>query len=67
MTLQADAGFNSAPFHMNFSKSGKIAFLKKNKMRLNTAADGNTYLPKGAYKVIFSVEKAKSTQELVLQ
>jgi hypothetical protein len=52
---------------MNFSKSGKIAFLKKNKMRLNTAADGNTYLPKGTYQVILSAGKAKSSQELILQ
>jgi hypothetical protein len=67
MTLQADAGFNSAPFHMNFSKSGKIAFLKKNKIKLSTAADGNVYLPKGTYKLILSAGKAKSTQELILQ
>ena len=67
MTLQADAGFNSAPFHMNFSKSGKTAFLKKNKTSLSAAADGNTYLPKGSYKVVLSAGKVKSSQELILQ
>jgi len=67
MEVTADAGFNSASFHMNFSKSGKIAFLKKNKTSLSTAADGNTYLPKGSYKVVLSAGKVKSSQELILQ
>ena len=67
MTLQADAGFNSALFHMNFSKSGKIAFLKKNKIKLTTAADGNTYLPKGTYRVSIAIDKFSSIQELKLK
>jgi len=52
---------------MNFSKSGKIAFLKKNKTSLSASADGNTYLPKGSYKVVLSAGKVKSGQELILQ
>jgi len=52
MEVTADAGFNSAPFHMNFSKLGKTDFLKKNKLQINTADDGNTYLPRGIYKII---------------
>jgi hypothetical protein len=67
MEVTADAGFNSAPFHMNFSKTGKIAFLKKNKKKLSNAADGNTYLPKGTYKVIVSAGKVKGSQELILE
>jgi hypothetical protein len=67
ITLEADAGFNSVPFHMNFSKAGKSTFLKKNKMKLTTATDGNTYLPKGTYKVEITSGKAQSSQTLKLE
>jgi hypothetical protein len=67
MEVTADAGFNSVSFHINFSKSGKIAFLKKNKTSLSPAEDGNTYLPKGSYKVVLSAGKVKSSQELTLK
>ena len=67
ITLEADAGFNSAPFHMNFSKAGKSAYLKKNKRVLQTGSDGNTYLPKGTYKVEIISGQAQSSQTLKLE
>jgi hypothetical protein len=65
--LVVSAGFNSAAFHMNFSKEGKLAFLKKNKMALALAADGNTYLPKGSYAVTVSLGGQESKQVLLLE
>ena len=65
--LAASAGFNSAAFHMNFSKEGKLAFLKKNKIALTLAADGNTYLPKGTYSVVVRHGKEESKQVLLLE
>ena len=65
--LTASAGFNSSSYALQFSKAGLKAFLKKNKMRLDPAADGHTYLPKGSYTVVLSAGQVKSSQELILQ
>ena len=47
--MEADKGFNVLSYDVAFSKAGKSAFLKKNKMELKEAGDGKTYLPKGKY------------------
>ncbi len=47
--IQADKGFNVLSYDVAFSKAGKSAFLKKNKMELKEAGNGKTYLPKGKY------------------
>jgi hypothetical protein len=47
--IQANKGFNVLSYDVAFSKAGKSAFLKKNKMELKEAGDGKTYLPKGKY------------------
>ena len=49
--LEADAGFNTLSYDVAFSKEGKSAYLKQNKTKLEVAADGKTYLPKGTYTV----------------
>ncbi|MGY8914223.1 MAG: VPS10 domain-containing protein [Flavobacteriales bacterium] len=47
--IEAEKGFNVLSYDVAFSKAGKSAFLKKNKMELKEAGDGKTYLPKGTY------------------
>ncbi|MFT6839168.1 MAG: photosystem II stability/assembly factor-like uncharacterized protein [Sediminicola sp.] len=47
--MDAVKGFNVLSYDVAFSKAGKSAFLKKNKMELKEAGDGKTYLPKGKY------------------
>jgi len=49
--MKGDRGMNILSYDMAFSKSGKIAFLKKNKTKLKQADNGKTYLPKGKYLV----------------
>ncbi len=50
--LEADKGYNILSYDVAFSKEGKLAYLKKNKMALKTADDGKTYLPKGSYELV---------------
>ncbi len=50
--LEADKGYNVLSYDVAFSKEGKSAFLKKNKMALKTADNGKTYLPKGSYELV---------------
>ncbi len=52
--IQADKGFNVLSYDVAFSKAGKSAFLKKNKMELKEAGNGKTYLPKGKYTLEIS-------------
>ncbi|MGB5820086.1 MAG: glycosyl hydrolase [Saonia sp.] len=52
--INADKGFNILSYDVAFSKSGKLAYLKKNKTELNEAKDGKTYLPKGTYEIEIS-------------
>lgn len=61
--FEADKGLNVLSYDMAFSKAGKEAYLKENKMKLKEAKDGKTYLPKGDYVIILvgngSSEKAE--------
>ena len=50
--LEADKGYNILSYDVAFSKEGKSAYLKKNKMALKTADNGKTYLPKGSYELV---------------
>ncbi|WP_297690775.1 sialidase family protein [uncultured Eudoraea sp.] len=52
--LKTDKGLNVMSFDVAFSKKGKLAYLKKNKVKLKTAKDGKTYLPIGEYGVEIS-------------
>jgi photosystem II stability/assembly factor-like uncharacterized protein len=49
--VTADKGFNILSYDVAFSKSGKLAYLKKNKVELKEAKNGITYLPIGKYVV----------------
>ncbi|WP_299533843.1 exo-alpha-sialidase [Ulvibacterium sp.] len=49
--IQANKGLNILSYDMAFSKSGKMAYLKKNKKELKEARDGKTYLPQGKYLI----------------
>ncbi|WP_422858303.1 VPS10 domain-containing protein [Flagellimonas sp. S174] len=53
-TIEADNGINILSYDLAFSKKGKSNFLKKNKMKLEEAKNGKTYLPKGSYIAVFS-------------
>ncbi|WP_422082641.1 WD40/YVTN/BNR-like repeat-containing protein [Ulvibacterium sp.] len=50
--ISADKGLNILSYDVAFSKSGKIAYLKKNKKELKEAQNGKTYLPKGRYAIV---------------
>ncbi|MEM8764274.1 MAG: glycosyl hydrolase [Bacteroidota bacterium] len=52
--VTADKGVNILAYDVAFSEKGKSAFLKKNKMKLEPAKDGKTYLPKGHYEIELS-------------
>ncbi|WP_422349698.1 VPS10 domain-containing protein [Flagellimonas sp.] len=52
--MEAEKGLNILSYDLAFSKKGKSNFLKRNKMKLEEAKDGKTYLPKGAYMVEIS-------------
>ncbi len=49
--MEADKGLNILSYNLAFSKKGKSNFLKKNKMKLEAAKNGKTYLPKGNYMI----------------
>lgn len=49
-------GFNYIPYDLTLSNEGKIAYEKSlQKIFLPTATDGNVYLPKGRYTVVFTL------------
>ncbi|MCL6266756.1 glycosyl hydrolase [Flagellimonas myxillae] len=52
--MLADKGLNVLSYDLAFSKKGKSNFLKKNKMKLEEAKNGKTYLPKGSYSIEIS-------------
>ncbi|TMU54973.1 sialidase family protein [Flagellimonas algicola] len=52
--MEAEKGLNVLSYDLAFSKKGKSNFLKRNKMKLEEAKDGKTYLPKGSYAVEIS-------------
>ncbi len=47
--VKADKGFNLLSYDVAFTKSGKSAYLRKNKTKLKVAQNGKTYLTKGRY------------------
>ncbi len=47
--VEADKGFNLLSYDVAFTKSGKSAYLRKNKTKLKVAKNGKTYLTKGRY------------------
>ncbi|MEL6975802.1 MAG: glycosyl hydrolase, partial [Bacteroidota bacterium] len=53
-SVTADKGVNILSYDVAFSEKGKTAFLKKNKMKLEPAKNGKTYLPKGEYRIELS-------------
>ena len=53
-SVTTDKGVNILSYDVAFSEKGKVAFLKKNKMKLEPAKNGKTYLPKGAYTIELS-------------
>ncbi|MCW5516320.1 WD40/YVTN/BNR-like repeat-containing protein [Muriicola sp. Z0-33] len=59
--LSADKGLNIMSYDVAFSKSGKTAYLKRNKKALRTAKNGKTYLPQGKYTVEITTKKLKET------
>ncbi len=61
--IQADKGLNILSYDVAFSKSGKMAYLKKNKKELKEAQNGKTYLPKGKYLVELEGKGQKAKME----
>ena len=53
-SMDGDKGLNILSYDVAFSKKGKSSYLKKNKMKLEEAKNGKTYLPKGAYTIEIS-------------
>ncbi|NNJ88743.1 MAG: glycosyl hydrolase [Eudoraea sp.] len=65
--LEADKGYNILSYDVAFSKAGKSAFLKKNKMALKTADDGKTYLPKGSYEIVLKGNGTEETKPIKIE
>lgn len=65
--FNADKGFNIVSYDVAFTKEGKDNFLKKNKMKLKSAKNGKTYLPKGKYTVLVSGTGASETTEFEIE
>ena len=61
--IEADTGLNILSYVLAFSKSGKMAYLKKNKKELKEAKNGKTYLPKGKYFVEIDGNGTKEIME----
>lgn len=55
-TYQTNKGFNYIPYDLTVSAEGKVAYEKSlQKIFLPTATDGNIYLPKGRYTIVFTM------------
>ncbi len=65
--IEADRGLNILSYDLAFSKSGKAAYLKKNKKELKAAKNGKTYLPKGDYTVTMRGNGEKETVEFTIE
>ena len=65
--MEGDKGFNIMSYDAAFTKSGKLAYLKKNKKELKEAKNGKTYLPKGKYVVELSGNKASEKVEFEIE
>ncbi len=65
--MDAVKGLNVLSYDLAFSKKGKSNFLKKNKMKLEEAKNGKTYLPKGSYVVEISVNGKQEKIEFKIE
>ncbi|NNE76878.1 MAG: glycosyl hydrolase, partial [Pricia sp.] len=65
--MNADKGLNILSYDLAFSKAGKAAFLKKNKIELKAAKNGKTYLPKGSYYIELNGVGAKERTEFAIK
>ena len=55
-TYKTNKGFNYIPYDLTISAEGKVAYEKSvQKIFLPTATDGNVYLPKGRYTLVFTL------------
>lgn len=64
-TIDANKGIQSFDLGYTFSEAGKKAYMKKNKKaKLNPAANGKHYLPKGIYQLVLKQGKAKAKQTM---
>ena len=53
---KTNKGFNYIPYNLTISEAGKTAYEKSvQRIFLRTATDGNIYLPKGRYTVVFTL------------
>lgn len=53
---KTNKGFNYIPYDLTISAEGKVAYEKSvQKIFLPTATDGNVYLPKGRYTLVFTL------------
>ncbi|MEM9363211.1 MAG: glycosyl hydrolase [Bacteroidota bacterium] len=66
-TIEADKGINVLSYDLAFSKKGKTNFLKKNKMKLEAAKNGKTYLPKGSYVAVLSGNGSNERIEFTIE
>ncbi len=65
--IKASQGLNILSHDLAFSKKGKSDFLKKNKMKLEEAKNGKTYLPKGTYIIHLSGGGHKDKSEFKVE
>ncbi len=65
--MKGDEGLNILSYDMAFSKIGKSAYLKKNKIELKEAKNGKTYLPKGKYSVEIDGNGTKEEVEFEIE
>jgi len=65
--LSSDKGLNIMSYDVAFTKVGKSAYLKRNKVALKTAKNGKTYLPKGKYTVEITANKGSEATEFIIE
>lgn len=65
--INADKGLNVLSYDLAFSKSGKTAYLSKNKKELKEAKNGKTYLLKGSYIVELETTGTIEKVEFVIE
>ena len=65
--LEADKGINTMSYDVAFSKMGKAVYLKRYKVALPTAKNGETYLPKGNYTVEISGNNTKEITAFAIE
>lgn len=65
-TYTTQQGFNFLPYNLTLSEEGRVAYeKKKQKAIFKKATDGNFYLPKGTYQVLFEGDLVE--EERILQ